>query len=502
MCAGAGMRAGRGTGAAAGAGGLGGGGGSWLAGSRSAARRCRIRANKPGRAFGAPAGGGAAGGADGATFSPDHVRNCPQRAQKSATRSLPKPQPGHTTVPGRTVSVSDRSEASSPWSRSIVGTSLTSRAAPSASRSAWAETHSPSVSRASARPLTAARTRVASSTVMPPSTGPSLTRRRRARAGLGRPHAGDTGPHEVVHEHPTAAVDGGRAEPLERGLVPRARVALVEVEVVAGVAVGLRPHDAVAGHLGQDRCGGDGQAPGVALDEPGAPAAADEVPLAVEQDPVGLQPQPFDRPGRGQPLGRGHAEVVALLLAGVADGPRGAPRPDPVEERLALGLGEHLGVAHLVDPPVAGQHGGAHRQRSGPRPPPHFVHADDHLVPATPKTALDLERRGLRPDRLAQHRSADGRHRRRQYRTSQSRRTDASPASTVPTTVNPASTSAGAAAGSTAANSPPDVCGSYASASRAAGTVRATATRDSRCWRLRASPPVRTPASAVDSAPS
>ena len=39
-------------------------------------------------------------------------------------------------------------------------------------------------------------------------------------------------------------------------------------------------------------------------------------------------------------------------LAGVADRPRQAPPGDAVEQRLALGLGEHLGVADLVDAPV------------------------------------------------------------------------------------------------------------------------------------------------------
>src|SRR5579885_2318099 len=136
---------------------------------------------------------------------------------------------------------------------------------------------------------------------------------------------GDPAPRQVVHEHPGPAVDGGRAERGQGGLVAGARVALVEVEVVRRVVLGLGPHEPVARHLGQDRGGGDRQAGGVAPDDPGDLARADEVPAAVDQDDVGGHAQALDRPAGGQLLGRRHAQLVALLLAGVADRPRRAP---------------------------------------------------------------------------------------------------------------------------------------------------------------------------------
>ena len=69
----------------------------------------------------------------------------------------------------------------------------------------------------------------------------------RARAASGGTKRSHAAPGQVVHEHPAAAVDRARAHAPQRHLVPRARVALVRVEVVARVVVGLGPHDPVAG---------------------------------------------------------------------------------------------------------------------------------------------------------------------------------------------------------------------------------------------------------------
>src|SRR5262245_37615939 len=103
-------------------------------------------------------------------------------------------------------------------------------------------------------------------------------------------HPRDPRPGDVVHEHPRPPVDRGRAEPLEGRLVAGAGVALVQLEVVAREVGGLAPHDAVPGDLGQDRGGGDRQAGGVALDQAaGAAAAADEVPVAVDEHVGGLE---------------------------------------------------------------------------------------------------------------------------------------------------------------------------------------------------------------------
>ncbi len=139
------------------------------------------------------------------------------------------------------------------------------------------------------------------------------------------------------------------------------------------MVLGLRPHDAVAGDLGQDRRRRDRQAAGVALHEHLAGAVADEVPLAVEQHPVGGRPRgrrgPAGRPGAAPPTcpSSSHSSSLAWPTDHAI-----APVGDPVEQRLALGLGEHLGVADLVDPAVLGDHGRAEGERARPtrRGPP------------------------------------------------------------------------------------------------------------------------------------
>src|SRR5207237_5719885 len=100
-------------------------------------------------------------------------------------------------------------------------------------------------------------------------------------------------------------------------------------------------------------------------------------------------------PPRRQLLGGRHPQLVALLLGGVPDAPGRAPVGEAVEQALPLCKGEHLGVAHLVDAPVAWQHDSTDAQRTGPRPTPHLVDADDDVVPAIPQLALDTEARDL-----------------------------------------------------------------------------------------------------------
>ena len=116
--------------------------------------------------------------------------------------------------------------------------------------------------------------------------------------------------------------------------------------------------------------------------------------------PVGPHAEALDGPAGGQALGLGHAELVALLLGGVADRPGVAPVGDAVEQRLALALGELLGVADLVDPPVLGQHHGADGERPGPRAPADLVDAHHDVVAGGPQRPLLGQARGLALERL------------------------------------------------------------------------------------------------------
>jgi hypothetical protein len=175
--------------------------------------------------------------------------------------------------------------------------------------------------------------------------------------------------------------------------VARARVALVQVEVVAGERVALGAHHAVPRDLGQDRRRRDRQHAPVALHQLLRPAAADEVPVAVDQHAVGRETEAVDGAARRQPLRLRHAELVALLHRREADRPRPAPLADPVVQRLALDLGEQLRVADLVHAPVLREHGGPDGERPRPRAPPDLVDAHHDVVARLPQQAL-LGQRG------------------------------------------------------------------------------------------------------------
>src|SRR5215207_5522460 len=226
--------------------------------------------------------------------------------------------------------------------------------------------------------------------------------------GIGADGAGDARVGQALHEDPAAAVDRRRPPAAQRRLVAGTWVALVLVEPPPRVVLGLDLHDAIAGDLGEDRRRRDGQAARVAAHDALGDAAADEVPLAVEQHAVGTQAQPLERPAGGQPLRFAHAQIVALVVGGVAHRPGRAPAGDAIEERLALLRRELLGVTHLVHPAIARQHGGTERERTGPRAPSHLVHAHDHLVAGIPELALAGQRWRLALQCLAENRCRRG----------------------------------------------------------------------------------------------
>ncbi len=176
-----------------------------------------------------------------------------------------------------------------------------------------------------------------------------------------------------------------------------ARVALVAVERPRRVVLGLGAHQSVAADLGEDAGGGDDEAAGVGLDHPldAADVRRHEVPAAVDDRRVRHDGQLGDRPAGGETLRRRHPQLVALDLGGMPDAPRRAPRGDTIEQPLAVTLGEHLRVADAVEPPVAGQHRGADRERAGPRAAPDLVDADDDRVAELPQLLLDAPGRGI-----------------------------------------------------------------------------------------------------------
>ena len=262
---------------------------------------------------------------------------------------------------------------------------------------------------------------------------------------LGAMHA-QAGPGQMVHEDPRTTMDRGGAPRGERGLVPRARVALVARRSRSPGSA--RPHSASCGRA----------SPSPAL-TPSTPRGTWHRPSRCdarwprerrvtrsptcrrrrsrrERRPVPRSPDVPRAAARRTSRSRRTRPATACPTDHVRHHP--AMR---LYELLAFRFGQRLRVAHLVHPSIPREHRGADRQRAGPRATPHLVDADDHVVTLIPERALDPERGRPGPHDARAHRNA----------------TPGEPATTAPIATNPAASATARASGDSAASSPPDV---------------------------------------------
>src|SRR5579871_4124550 len=138
----------------------------------------------------------------------------------------------------------------------------------------------------------------------------------------------------------------------------------------------------------------------------------------------------------------------------MADRPRSAPPRHAVVQALALGLGQQLGVAHLVHAAVGRQDRGADADRARPRAAADLVDPHDDLAPVVPQGALDPQAGDGTAGDLHGNSSTRG-----------------APVSTEPIRHQPSWASASPTAGGTEASKPPDVWGSTTRASSGSGAV-------------------------------
>ncbi len=171
---------------------------------------------------------------------------------------------------------------------------------------------------------------------------------------------------------PGRRTGGARRGPVlaQRGQMGRRRVALVAVEAVQRVAPVQGHHFRVAGHLGEDRCGGDRRHPAVALDHRFGGTGEHRAPITVHQHRVHVNSQGFHRPHHGQMGGVVNVQTVDLVGLGAAQGPAQGALADGRGEPLPARRGELLGIRQAVDGPGRVQHhgGGDHGAHQGPRP--------------------------------------------------------------------------------------------------------------------------------------
>lgn len=184
-------------------------------------------------------------------------------------------------------------------------------------------------------------------------------------------------------------MEGGWSPRLQSGLVNRTRISLVPVEVESRIVLCFSSHDAIPGDLGEHRGGGDRYSGRVAPDNQVGPPTPDEVPIPINENLVGLDPEPVDGSTSRQALGRRHPQFIAFGVAGVTDRPHDTPIGDPIEQRLPFLLGEHLRVTDLIDAGVIRYDGCADTERSRPGTAPNFVDSDHDPVPEAPHAALD-----------------------------------------------------------------------------------------------------------------
>ena len=105
--------------------------------------------------------------------------------------------------------------------------------------------------------------------------------------------------------------------------------------------------------------------------------------------------EPGEGPARRHPERLGHPPLVALGGRGMPDRPLLAPRADGVEDLLASGLAQHLGVpqplGHGPALDAGSHHGDADGERAGPGAAPDLVEARHTLVALGAQAALLLE---------------------------------------------------------------------------------------------------------------
>jgi len=160
----------------------------------------------------------------------------------------------------------------------------------------------------------------------------------------------------------------------------RRRVADIALPAIAGIAPSQLAHDLVARHLGDDRGGGDRQAPPVAADHRPRRAGQGRRDIAVDQRGVGHDAERAHGALHRQQRGAQDVDAVDLAHAGGADADDGAA-PDRQAIFVALLGAQHL---RIVDAPaqrarhvIEVEHDRRRHHRSGERAAADLVDAAD-----------------------------------------------------------------------------------------------------------------------------
>jgi hypothetical protein len=170
------------------------------------------------------------------------------------------------------------------------------------------------------------------------------------------------------------------------------------LQTVHGVKRGEFRHDAIAGDLGDDRGGGDGGTPRVAIDDGEFPAAQAGLLVAVNQAEVRLLGEALDGAAHREKTRAKNIVRLDFLNGGDADRPvdfRVAAKK-MIQLRAVLG-DEELGVVEMPVLQAVGQNRRRRVDRSRPASAPDFIHAGDDGDAFGAKPALEFPAERITP---------------------------------------------------------------------------------------------------------
>jgi len=172
----------------------------------------------------------------------------------------------------------------------------------------------------------------------------------------------------------------------------RGSVALMILQTVRGVKRAECDHGRIARDLGDDRCGGDGGAFRVTVNDGDFAAGQARALVAVDEAELRRGVQARDGAAHGEQAGAEDIMGIDFLDRGDADGPRdfGVAAEKFLQLRAMLG-GELLGVVEVGMLEAVGQNRRGGVDRPGPATAPDFIHArDDYRDAFGPQLALEF----------------------------------------------------------------------------------------------------------------
>ena len=197
-------------------------------------------------------------------------------------------------------------------------------------------------------------------------------------------------------------MNGGRAVPLQRQPMLRARVALVGLKTPERIILGIVAHQPISAYFCQHRGRRNGKARsvGLHLGHHVCNVGRNKIPLAVDDRTCFSQVDTFTKlrkcTFRSQPLRSIHAQLIALCVRRRTNGPPRARCRNVIEHCFALCFRQLLRVARAAHQrawvfrldDVVREHRNANDKRPGPSAFAHLVYSHNVVMPSRQQPLL------------------------------------------------------------------------------------------------------------------